>query len=657
MMKNKTINTIRVLAAESIQAANSGHPGLPLGAAPAAFTLWAEHLKHNPKNPNWLNRDRFVLSAGHGSALLYTLLHLFQYGLTVEDLKNFRQEGSLTPGHPEYQHTTGVEMTTGPLGQGIASAVGMAMAERHLATHFNRPGYEIVDHYTYALVGDGCLMEGISYEAASLAGCLNLDKLIVLYDSNQITIEGDTSIAFTESVHERFKAHGFSTFVVEDGNDIEAISKAIEAAKASPHPSLIEIKTIIGYGCATRQGTPSAHGEPLGEANLSEMKAFFNHPDTPFYVAPDVTAYMNDVVAQLESYENDWSKTFEAYSKAYPKLAHQWHLWHHHEEVNLEDLYANYSDVSKSLATRQASYEVINTLSQRVPNLIGGSADLAPSTKTYMNNLGDFSAQDYSGKNLHFGIREHAMAAIANGLALHGGLKTFCSTFFVFSDYMKNSMRLAALMKLPVTYVLTHDSIGVGEDGPTHQPIEHLAMLRSMPNMITFRPADAKETIAAWEYALNSKDEPVSIVLSRQNLPYLAHTGAKAHYGAYSIGTIKPEEADVLLIATGSETHLIEKAAQLLETEGIKAAAISMPSMDVFEKQSLDYKNSILPPTQTKRIAVEALSSFGWHKYTGLEGKVIALDHFGESAPAPLLFEKYGFTVEHIVEEAKNLLA
>nr|WP_307989149.1 transketolase [uncultured Niameybacter sp.] len=656
MMQNKAINTIRVLAAESIQAANSGHPGLPLGAAPAAYTLWADHLKHNPNNPNWANRDRFILSAGHGSALLYSLLHMFNYGLTIEDLKNFRQHGSLTPGHPEYKHTTGVEMTTGPLGQGIASAVGMAMAERHLAAHFNKPGFDIVDHYTYALVGDGCLMEGISYEAASLAGCLNLDKLIVLYDSNNITIEGNTDIAFTENVHERFRAHGFTTFVVEDGNDIVAISKAIEEAKASNKPSLIEIKTVIGYGCPSRQGTASAHGEPLGDANLLAMREFLGHHNEPFFVEPEVVSHMESVVKNLATAEEKWNALFEEYSKQYPELAKEWALWHSDENIDLSDLYEKYADTSKSLATRQASYEVINAMASRVPNIIGGSADLAPSTKTYMNDLGDFSHSDYAGKNLHFGIREHAMAAITNGLMLHGGLKAFCSTFFVFSDYMKNSMRLSAIMNLPVTYVLTHDSIGVGEDGPTHQPIEHLAMLRSMPNMTTFRPADAKETIAAWEYALNAKNEPVSIVLSRQNLPYLAHTGANAKKGAYVIGDIQPADADILLIATGSETHLIEQAAKELMADNIKAAVISMPSMDVFEKQSEEYKESILPANKTKRIAVEALSSFGWHKYTGLNGKVIALDHFGESAPAPLLFEKYGFTVANIVKESKNLL-
>lgn len=657
MIDQKVINTLRILAAESIQKANSGHPGLPLGSAPMAYTLWAKHMNHNPQNPNWANRDRFILSAGHGSTLLYSLLHVFDYGLSLDDIKAFRQEGSLTPGHPEYGHTKGVEMTTGPLGQGIASAVGMAMAEAHMAKHFNREGYPIVDHYIYTLVGDGCLMEGISYEAASLAGTLKLDKLIVLYDSNNITIEGSTDIAFTENVRDRFKAQGFETFLVEDGNDTEAISKAIEAAKAvKDKPSFIEVKTTIGYGCPNKMGKASAHGEPLGADNIKDMKTFLNLSPEEFFVPDEVKAHMADFKEAACAKEAAWQALFADYSKSFPTLAKEWESWHSKAPISLEELYADYTNTSKSLATRVASYEVINAMAQKVPNLFGGSADLAPSTKTYMNGKGDFSAVDYAGSNLHFGIREHAMAAIANGIALYGSLKIFCSTFFVFSDYMKNAMRLAAIMKLPVTYVLTHDSIGVGEDGPTHQPIEHLAMLRSMPNMTVFRPADAKETIAAWEYALNSPNGPVSIVLSRQNLPYLEHTGSQAKQGAYVIGDVLPKDADIILIATGSEVQLIDKAAKMLAGEGIKAAVVSMCSMDVFEQQDKAYKESILPASKTKRIAVECLSSFGWHKYTGLEGKVIALDTFGESAPADLIFKKKGFTAENIFNEAKELL-
>lgn len=655
-ISQKTINSIRVLAAEAIQKANSGHPGLPLGSAPMAYTLWAKHMNHNPKNPKWENRDRFVLSAGHGSTLLYTLLHLFEYGVTMEDLQAFRQEGSLTPGHPEYGHTVGIETTTGPLGQGIATAVGMAMAEKHLAAKFNKDGYDIVDHYTYALVGDGCLMEGISYEAAALAGTLKLGKLIVLYDSNNITIEGDTNIAFTEDVRARFEAQGFETFLVEDGNDTEAIGKALAQAKANlSKPSFIEVKTQIGYGCPKKQGKASAHGEPLGADNIVEMKAFLGHDEQEFFVADDVRAHMAELVEAGEVKETEWNKLMADYKAAYPELGAEWDKWHSDEEISL-DIYKNYTDLEGKKATRNASFDVINYMSDLVPNLIGGSADLAPSTKTYMNNKGDFSAEDYSGRNLHFGIREHAMGAVANGIAVHGGLKTFCSTFFVFSDYMKNPMRLAALMKLPVTYVLTHDSIGVGEDGPTHQPIEQLAMLRSTPNMVTFRPADAKETVAAWEYALNSKTEPVAIVLTRQDLPYLEKTGAEAKKGAYVVAGVKPQDADIILIGSGSEVQLVVGAVKELEAEGIKATAVSMSSMDVFEGQSKEYKESILPSNKTKRVAVEALTSFGWHKYTGLEGEVIAMDNFGESAPADLIFKKHGFTVEHVVEVAKNVL-
>lgn len=657
LVDQKTINTIRTLSAEAIQKANSGHPGLPLGSAPMAYTLWAKHMNHNPKNPNWENRDRFILSAGHGSALLYSLLHVFGYGLGIEDLQNFRQEGSLTPGHPEHGHTVGVEMTTGPLGQGIASAVGVAMAEKYLSTHFNKDGYDVVDHYTYVLVGDGCLMEGISYEAASLAGTLELDKLIVFYDSNNITIEGSTDIAFTEDVRARFEAQGFKSILVEDGNDTVEISKAIEEAKAAKgQPAFIEVRTQIGYGCPAKQGKSSAHGEPLGDSNITEMRTFLEHHDKEFFVEEEVQAHMNEFLEESATKEAAWNELFANYVKAYPELAKEWELWHGNEAVDLSDLYANYSDTTKALATRQVSYEVINQMANRVANVIGGSADLAPSTKTYMEGKGDFSAKDYAGQNLHFGIREHAMAAVANGMALHGGLRVFCSTFFVFSDYMKNSMRLAALMNLPVTYVLTHDSIGVGEDGPTHQPIEQLAMLRSMPNMITFRPADGKETVAAWEYALNSKSEPVSLVLSRQNLPYLAGTGVDTKRGGYIIGEVASKDADVILIGTGSEVSLIDAAAKELAKDGIKAAVVSMPSMDLFEKQDAAYKQEVLPANKVKRVAIEAASSFGWHKYTGFEGAVISLDTFGESAPAEIIFKKHGFTVENVVKVAKEIL-
>ncbi|BDR69706.1 transketolase [Clostridium tetani] len=652
------INTIRILSAEAIQKANSGHPGLPLGSAPMAYTLWAKNMKHNPKNPNWTNRDRFVLSAGHGSMLIYSLLHLFNYGLTMEDLKNFRQWGSKTPGHPEYGHTIGVETTTGPLGQGIANAVGMAMAEAYLAEKFNKPGYELIDHYTYSLVGDGCLMEGISSEAASLAGTLGLDKLIVLYDSNNITIEGNTDIAFTEDVKGRFEAYNWQVINVEDGNDIEAIDKAIKEAKSDKkRPSIIIIKTQIGYGCPAKQGKSSAHGEPLGEENLKITREFlkWGHEEE-FFVPEEVREYMKEKVEELSKEEEEWNKLKEEYNNKYPELAKEWELWFNgkieKDLLNDEDFWK----FEKKTATRAASGDVINRLAAVVPNLIGGSADLAPSNKTYMKDKGDFSKEDRKGANLHFGVREHAMAAIANGMYLHGGLKVFVSTFFVFSDYMKPSMRLSALMNLPITYVLTHDSIGVGEDGPTHEPIEQLASLRSIPNMTVFRPADAKETAAAWYYAITKEDGPVSLVLSRQNLPLYNETGKDALKGAYILKDTEDKKPDIILMATGSEVELIYEGAKILEEKGIKVRVVSMPSLEVFEKQSKEYKEEVLPSNVTKRLAVEAASSFGWHKYLGFDGDILSIDHFGASAPGDVLFKEFGFTIENLVKKAEEVL-
>ncbi|CDI49436.1 transketolase [Clostridium tetani] len=652
------INTIRILSAEAIQKSNSGHPGLPLGSAPMAYTLWAKNMKHNPKNPNWTNRDRFVLSAGHGSMLIYSLLHLFNYGLTMEDLKNFRQWGSKTPGHPEYGHTIGVETTTGPLGQGIANAVGMAMAEAYLAEKFNKPGYELIDHYTYSLVGDGCLMEGISSEAASLAGTLGLDKLIVLYDSNNITIEGNTDIAFTEDVKGRFEAYNWQVINVEDGNDIEAIDKAIKEAKSDKkRPSIIIIKTQIGYGCPAKQGKSSAHGEPLGEENLKITREFlkWGHEEE-FFVPEEVREYMKEKVEELSKEEEEWNKLKEEYDNKYPELAKEWELWFsgkiEKDLLNDEDFWK----FEKKTATRAASGDVINRLATVVPNLIGGSADLAPSNKTYMKDKGDFSKEDRKGANLHFGVREHAMAAIANGMYLHGGLKVFVSTFFVFSDYMKPSMRLSALMNLPITYVLTHDSIGVGEDGPTHEPIEQLASLRSIPNMTVFRPADAKETAAAWYYAITKEDGPVSLVLSRQNLPLYNETGKDALKGAYILKDTEDKKPDIILMATGSEVELIYEGAKILEEKGIKVRVVSMPSLEVFEKQSKEYKEEVLPSNVTKRLAVEAASSFGWHKYLGFDGDILSIDHFGASAPGDVLFKEFGFTIENLVKKAEEVL-
>lgn len=650
-----SVNTIRVLSAEGVQKANSGHPGLPLGAAPMAYTLWAKQMKHNPNNPEWLNRDRFVLSAGHGSILLYSLLHLFGYGLTDEDLKNFRQYGSKTPGHPEYGHTKGVEVTTGPLGQGIATAVGIAIAESYLAEHFNKPNFDIVDHYTYALSGDGCLMEGISSEAASLAGTLELGKLIVLYDSNNISIEGNTDIAFRENVGKRFEAFGWQVLTINDGNDINAINEAIkEAKKETKKPTIIEIKTQIGYGVPEKQGKASAHGEPLGKENITALKKFLDWESMEeFHVPQEVRSHMDEIIQKGKEEEQRWNILFESYKEAYPELAKEWEVWHSKEIpvdlLNDKELWS----IEGSMATRQASGKVINRLSNLLPNLVGGSADLAPSNKTNMEGKGDFSAEDRTGSNLHFGVREHAMAAIINGMKLHGGLIVFGATFFVFSDYMKGSMRLSALMGLPVTYVLTHDSIGVGEDGPTHQPIEQLAALRSIPNFTVFRPADGKETAAAWYTALTGK-EPTALVLTRQNLPDLGTDGKDALKGAYILKD--DTNPDIILMATGSEVGLVVEAADALKEKGIRVRVISMPSWEVFEKQSDEYKNTLFPKNITKRVAVEAASSFGWHKYVGSEGKVISIDTFGASGPADILFKKFGFTVENIVKTVETMM-
>ncbi len=652
-----TVNTIRILSAEAVQKANSGHPGLPMGAAPMAYTLWARNMKHNPANPDWDNRDRFILSAGHGSMLIYSLLHLFGYGLTLDDLKNFRQLDSLTPGHPEYGHTKGVEITTGPLGQGLANAVGMAIAEAYLAEKFNRPGYPVVDHYTYVLAGDGCMMEGVASEAASLAGTLGLGKLIVLYDSNNITIEGSTDLAFREDVRKRFEAYGWHTMLVEDGTNIDYIDAAIKAAQAvKDRPSLIEIKTQIGYG-SPRQGMASAHGEPLGAENVLATKKTLGWDYTEeFHVPDEVKAHLEQIRAEGRKAEDEWNKMMEAYKKEYPELAAEWEAWK--EKDYSESLLGDedfWSYDSKADATRNSSGTVLNKLAARIPNLIGGSADLAPSNKSYMKNKGDFSKEDRSGANLHFGVREHAMAAIANGMAAYGRLRPYVATFFVFSDYMKPSMRLSALMKLPVTYILTHDSIGVGEDGPTHQPVEHLAALRSIPNFIVFRPCDAKETAAGWYTAMTRKSTPTALILTRQNLPQLEMTGRDALRGAYVIldSGKKPE---IILMASGSEVHLVYEAGKQLMERGIAVRVVSMPSWELFEEQDENYRESVLPSDVAKRLAVEAGASFGWHKYTGLQGDVISIDRFGESAPAGLLFKKYGFTVENVIEKALKLL-
>lgn len=656
----KSVNAIRVLSADAIQKANSGHPGLPLGSAAMAYELWAKHMNHNPKNPNWVNRDRFILSGGHGSALLYSLLHLFGYGLTIEDMKNFRQLGSLTPGHPEYGHTIGVEATTGPLGAGMAMAVGMAMAENHLAATFNKEGYPIVDHYTFVLGGDGCMMEGISYEAFSLAGSLGLGKLIVLYDSNNISIEGDTNIAFRENVQERFKAFGFQTLLVEDGNDLEAIGEAIEEAKAdTTRPTMIEVKTKIGFGCPAKEGKASAHGEPLGVENVAALRANLGWDIEESFVIPqDVYDNFAAIADENAKKEDAWNTLFAEYAKEFPEMKE---LWDQYYDVNrgqlLYDLDDFWSVPDKAEATRNLSGQRINVMKDVLPNMFGGAADLAPSTKTYMKDAGDYSKENPLGKNLHFGIRELAMAAIGNGIALHGGLRPFVSTFFVFSDYVKPMARLSALMGLPLIYVLTHDSIGVGEDGPTHEPIEQLAMLRAMPNFNVFRPADAIETSAAWYYAATSTDAPTALVMSRQNLPQLAGSSRDALKGGYILEDSEKETPDAIIIASGSEVQLGVEAKKILAEEGVDVRVVSMPCMDVFEQQPDEYKSLVLPKNVRARVAVEALSDFGWAKYVGLDGEIVSMKGFGASAPGNLLFEYFGITTDAVVAAVKKTLA
>ena len=654
-----SVNAIRVLSADAIQKANSGHPGLPLGAAPIAYELWAHHMKHNGKNPKWANRDRFVLSGGHGSMLLYSLLHLFGYGLTMDDLKNFRQDGSLTPGHPEYGHTVGVEATTGPLGAGMGMAVGMAMAEAHLAAMFNKPGYSVVDHYTFALGGDGCMMEGISSEAFSLAGTLGLSKLIVLYDSNSITIEGSTDLAFTENVQKRMEAFGFQTLTVEDGNDLAAIGKAIEEAKADKkRPSFITIKTQIGYGCPAKQGKASAHGEPLGEDNVAALRETLGWPTKePFAVPDEVYANYAKLSEAGEKAEKEWNALFAEYQEKFPEMKKLWQECHEAVDKNTllnDEAYWAYED--KAQATRSLSGKYINRLKDKLPQLFGGSADLGPSNKTVMDGAGDFSKENYAGRNIHFGVRELAMAAIANGLALHGGLRPYVATFFVFSDYTKPMLRLASLMKLPVTYVFTHDSIGVGEDGPTHEPIEQLAMLRAQPNVNVFRPADATETAAGWLLAVTSKETPTALALSRQNLPQLPGSGKDALKGAYIVSPSGKETPDAILIASGSEVSLAIDTQALLKAEGVDVRVVSMPCMELFEAQDAAYREKILPKKIRARVAVEALSSFGWERYVGLDGKTVAMESFGASAPGGTLFRNFGFTKEHVAETVKEVL-
>lgn len=659
-INQKVVNALRILSADQVQKANSGHPGLPLGAAPIAYSLWANNMNHNPKNPNWENRDRFILSAGHGSSLLYSLLHMFGYGLSLEDLKSFRQFGSLTPGHPEYKHTAGVESTTGPLGAGVSTAVGMAMAEAHLAAKFNKDGYPIVDHYTYALTGDGCLMEGVAYEALSLAGTLKLDKLIVLYDSNRITIEGDTDLAFTEDVAARFEAFGYHVQLVEDGNDLDALNAAIAKAKADKErPSLIICKTQIGYGCPAKVGKASAHGEPLGEDNIVELRKFLGWENqTAFEVDAEIYDHYKALAEEGAKKEEAWKAMFAEYATKYPEDARLWDEYFAKPDVQkIIDSEEYWAHEDKAMATRAVSGDIINKLKDVYPNLVGGSADLAPSNKTEMKGQGYFSATDRSGRNIHFGVREMAMTAITNGIYLHGGLNPYCATFFVFSDFMKPMIRLSSLMGLPVTFVLTHDSIGVGEDGPTHEPIEQLAMLRSIPNLNVFRPADYTETAVAWASAIGSEATPTAIVLTRQNLPQLEGSSKEAFKGGYILAeATNKDKIDLIIMASGSEVELALGAKEELEKEGKSVRVVSVPCMDIFETQSPEYIEEVLPSAVRTRLAVEAANPMPWYKYIGLDGDVVAMNSFGASAPAKVLFDHFGFTIANVVDKAKALV-
>lgn len=650
----KTVSTIRALCADTVEKANSGHPGLPLGSAAAAYILWGKVMKHSGTHRKWVNRDRFILSGGHGSSLLYSLLHLYNYGLTIEDLRQFRQLDSLTPGHPEYGHTVGVEATTGPLGAGMAMATGMAMAQAHLAAIFNRPGYPVFDSFTYVLGGDGCLMEGISSEAFSLAGTLKLEKLIVLYDSNNISIEGSTDIAFREDVQGRMKAFGFDTFTVEDGDDLDEILSAINQARVSQKPAFIEAKTRIGKGCPAKEGKASAHGEPLGEENVRELKRTLRLDEDRTF-AIDEEVYLNTAKQQERSevIYKIWKDMFDDYLVTYPEMKK---LWKQYFEVDYNKVLENdvefWKFENKPESTRNLSGTAMNRIKELFPNFMGGSADLAPSTKTYLNKVGDFSAENYRGRNLHYGVREQAMTGIGNGIMLYGGLKTFLSTFFVFSDYVKPMARLSALMNLPLIYVLTHDSIGVGEDGPTHEPVEQLTMLRAMPNFNVFRPCDAQETNAGWYLAMTSKTTPTALVLSRQNLPQIKGSSREALKGGYVIDECEGTP-EIIIIASGSEVTLAVEAKKRIRGKAIRV--VSMPSMDIFKQQSREYRESILPPGIEKRIAIEAGSRMSWGEFVGLKGKYITMDSFGASAPADELFKRYGFTVDNVVKMINKL--
>lgn len=654
------VNTIRTLSIDAIQKANSGHPGLPMGAAPMAYALWTKFLKVNPKSSKWVDRDRFVLSAGHGSAMLYSLLHLAGFEVTIEDLKGFRQWESKTPGHPEVHHTHGVEATTGPLGQGAAMAVGLAMSEAHLSAVYNKPGYNIVNHYTYALCGDGDLMEGVSQEAASMAGHMKLGKLILLYDSNDISLDGPTSKAFTENVGKRFEAYGWQHILVKDGNNLEEISKAIEdARKEKDKPTIIEVKTVIGFG-APLQGTSKVHGAPLGAEGILEAKKIYEWNYPAFTVPEEVSKRFKETLMDTgEKKEKEWEESFTSYKKAYPELAAQF------EQAFSEELPLGWDknlpvyEEDTGLSSRVTSKETIQALAKNIPFFWGGSADLSSSNNTAIAGEKDFEADQYEGRNIWFGVREFAMAAVMNGIALHGGTKVYGGTFFVFVDYLKAAIRLAALQKLPVTYVLTHDSIAVGEDGPTHEPIEQLSSLRGLPNLSVIRPADGNEVVEAWKLAIASKDHPTVLVLTRQNLSVIPGTKELAYEnvkkGAYVISKQEGVKPEGILIATGSEVDLAIKAQKVLKKQGKDVSVVSMPSMDLFDKQDEAYKETVLPKDVRKRVAIEMGASFGWERYVGLDGTAVTIDHFGASAPGGKLIEEFGFTVEEVVKKYSQL--
>ncbi len=673
-----SINTIRALSIDAVQKANSGHPGLPLGAAPMAYVLWTRFLKHNPSNPNWYDRDRFVLSAGHGSMLLYSLLHLTGYDLPLEQIMQFRQFGSMTPGHPEYGLAPGIEVTTGPLGQGFGMSVGLAMAEAYLAARYNRPGFDIVNHYTYGIAGDGDLMEGVASEAASLAGHLQLGKLIYFYDDNRISLAGTTNLTFTEDRAKRFEAYGWQTLTVEDGNDLAAIQKALETARAdTEHPSLILVRTHIGYGSPHKQDTFEAHGSPLGVEEVKLTKERLGFPvEPPFYIPEEALAHFREAVTRGHQAEAEWETRFREYAQAFPDLANEF------TQAMCAELPAGWdSDIptfpadAKGMATRVASGRVLNALAAKIPTLVGGSADLNPSTNTALKGMGDFQnpgeatgdlqgsvggGWSYGGRNLHFGVREHAMAAAVNGMARHGGLIPFGATFFTFSDYMRPALRIAALMEQRVIHVFTHDSVLLGEDGPTHQPVEQLAAVRAIPHVVVIRPCDANEAAEAWRAAIEIKDRPVALVLTRQNVPTLDRAvyapAAGLRRGAYVLSDAANGKPDLILIATGSEVSLVVEAQKLLAAEGIAARVVSMPSWELFEDQQKEYRDSVLPPSVHARLAVELGVSQGWSRYVGDHGDVMALDRFGASAPYQVLLKQFGFTPENVAARAQALL-